>query len=95
MKGVLILLSLIFMAYAHQGSLDDKGGHLNHKTGKYHKHSAKPKSKGENFILKIFKYGSPHGIGNSFSSMRSCEREQARLTKVNMGLDFSYECVKK
>ena len=59
--------------------------------------SVDTKSKEENqtTVLKIYKYGSPHGIGNTFPSKESCEQSQAKLTKENAGLDYTYKCVKK
>ena len=47
------------------------------------------------YEIKIFKYGSPHGTGQSFPSKAQCEKEKATLSKVNAGLDYSYKCVKK
>ncbi len=58
----------------------------------------KPQKKEESavsYVLKILKYGSPHGTGRSFTSQSQCKKEQARLSKVNAGLDYSYKCVKK
>ena len=46
-------------------------------------------------VIKILKYGSPHGSGRSFPSQGECEREKAKLSKANAGLDYSYKCVKK
>ncbi len=46
-------------------------------------------------IIKILKYGSPHGSGRSFPSQSECEEEKVKLSKANAGLDYSYKCVKK
>ena len=46
-------------------------------------------------VIKILKYGSPHGSGRSFPSQSQCEKEKTRLSKANAGLDYSYKCVKK
>ena len=55
----------------------------------------KSKEENQTTILKIFKYGSPHGIGNTYPSRQSCEQVQAKLTKENTGLDYTYKCIKK
>jgi len=47
------------------------------------------------YVVKILKYGSPHGTGKTFSSKALCEQEQAKLNKANAGLDYSYVCVKR
>lgn len=47
------------------------------------------------YVVKILKYDSPHGTGRSFPSKSQCEKEQARLSKANAGLDYSYKCVKR
>lgn len=47
------------------------------------------------YIVKILKYGSPNGTGRTFPSKGLCQEEQARLSKANAGLDYSYVCVKK
>ena len=39
---VLLLSSFHFVAYAHPGSLDEKGGHYDSSTGKYHYHHGYP-----------------------------------------------------
>ena len=59
--------------------------------------SADSKSKEENQItvLKIYKYGSPHGIGNTYPSRQNCEQAQVKLTNENAGLDYTYKCIKK
>lgn len=46
-------------------------------------------------VVKILKYGSPHGSGRSFPSQNECEQEKAKLSKANAGLDYSYKCVKR
>jgi len=46
-------------------------------------------------IMKILKYGGPHGVGKTYSSMSSCEQEKAKLTKANKVNDLSYKCEKK
>lgn len=43
--------------------------------------------------IKILKYGAPHGRGQTFSSKGLCEKKQAKLSKANAGLDYSYVCV--
>ena len=53
------------------------------------------KEENQTTILKIFKYGSPHGIGNTYPSRQSCEQAQVKLTKQNAGLDYTYKCIKK
>ena len=67
------------------------------KNGKVYDGSPDTKSKEENqtTVLKIYKYGSPHGIGNTFPSKESCEQTQVKLTKENAGLDYTYKCIKK
>ena len=45
--------------------------------------------------IRIYKYGSPHGYGRNFSSMRACEQERVKLTKSHKGSDYSYKCEKK
>lgn len=57
--------------------------------------TAKIKEENEVTVLKIFKYGGPHGTGGTFPSRQSCERTQAKLTKENAGLDYTYKCIKK
>lgn len=56
---------------------------------------AKIKEENEITVLKILKYGGPHGTGGTFPSRQSCEQAQAKLTKENAGLDYTYRCVKK
>ncbi len=95
---ILIFLSLTLISYSHSGRLDKKGGHTDNKTGKYHLHtgkSTKNKSIDTNIRIQILKYNSPHGWGNLFSSIEACEREKAKLTKANAGLDYSYVCAIK
>jgi len=56
---------------------------------------AKIKEENQITVLKIFKYGGPHGTGGTFPSRQSCAQVQAKLTKVNAGLDYTYKCIKK
>ncbi len=65
------------------------------KQTKKPKKTEKPDDDKVETFLQILKYGHPHGIGQSFSSMSQCTQEQARLTKENAGLDYSYKCMKK
>ena len=97
MKIILTLISLTLISYSHSGGLDKKGGHKNHQTGKYHLHTGKSKNKSinTNIRIQILKYGSSHGWGRRFSSIKACEKETAKLTKVNAGLDYSYICAIK
>lgn len=45
--------------------------------------------------IRIYKYGSPNGYGESFSSMSACERKRVKLTKSHTGSDYTYKCEKK
>lgn len=54
--------------------------------------SAKKKQKA---ILKIYKYGSSAGYGQTFSSMSACEKERVKLIKSHKGTDYTYECESK
>ena len=47
------------------------------------------------YVMQISKYGSPHGIGQTFLSKSQCDVAQVRLSKENAGLDYSYKCTKK
>ena len=47
------------------------------------------------YVMQILKYGSSHGIGQSFPSKSQCDVAQVRLSKENAGLDYTYKCVKK
>ena len=42
--------------------------------------------------IRIYQYGSPSGVGRHFSSVSACEKERAKLTKVNKGTDYTYNC---
>ena len=42
--------------------------------------------------IRIYKYGSPYSLGQSFSSMKSCEKKRVELTKSHVGSDYSYKC---
>ena len=39
---VMLILSIVLVAYAHSGRTDINGGHTNHKTGEYHYHHGYP-----------------------------------------------------
>ena len=41
------------------------------------------------YVMQILKYGSPHGIGQTFLSKSLCDVAQVRLSKENAGLDYS------
>ncbi len=47
------------------------------------------------YVMQILKYGSPHGIGQTFPSKILCDAAQVRLSKENAGLDYTYKCAKK
>ena len=47
------------------------------------------------YVMKILKYGSPHGIGQTFLSKSQCDVAQVRLSKENAGLDYTYKCAEK
>jgi len=56
-------------------------------------HLKKGKSKkAKSARIKIYKYGSPYSLGQSFSSMKSCEKKRVKLTKSHIGSDYSYKC---
>lgn len=45
-------------------------------------------------VLKIFKYGDPHGIGTTYTNMATCELAQEKFTKDNASMGYTYKCVK-
>jgi hypothetical protein len=56
------------------------------------KKNTSKKTKRVSARIKIYKYGYPDGAGEKFSSMKSCERKRAELTKSHIGSDYSYKC---
>jgi len=99
MKLFILFLTFTFSIYAHQGRLDNHGGHTNESTGKYHYHTAK---KGTNINphhapirLQILKYGYPHAWGQKFASIERCYAKKKMLEHQNKGSDYSYVCAIK
>ena len=99
MKSLLLFFALTLLLFSHSGRLDSHGGHEDKATGIYHYHTHK---KGKNIDpfhapirIQIFKYGYPHGWGQSFSSIERCYEKKRMLERQNKGSDYTYECAIK
>ncbi len=56
--------------------------------------TSKTKQEDDFTVLKIFKYGDPHGIGTTYINKATCELAQEKFTKDNASMGYTYTCVK-